>query len=348
MTDTTSVEVPERTGWNSDEGRKGLRVALAVAVGFTWSVVSGAIIPFLGPVFAAQFLLASDKPMPAGKVIGMLILIIAASAVVETMVALTGERPVIIVILMGLLYFPCFYLLAAGKGGPAGFVIIIIGIMGPLLGIMNRDLGESVLSLLLKGVLTGAVLMWFAHALIPSRATAEAAPPPAKRPYKPVRLALANTAILLFTMVTCLTNDNLSTSIVIPVTVASLLNQLDVAASGKAAIGIVLVNLLGGILACVAFTYLEARHSVPFLFLTTLIAGLLIGGNAARPGPSAKVFAGTLTIYLVVLGLSLSPLPGTASETFSTRIVSIMFAIVLVLVLAPILWPRRQPESEAS
>lgn len=348
MTDATSLEVPARSGWNSEEGRKGLRVAFAVAVGFTWAVASGAIIPFLGPVFAAQFLLASNKPMPAGKIIVMLVVIIAASAVVELMVAMTGERPMIIIMLMGLIYFPCFYLLAAGKGGPVGFVIIIIGIMGPLIGIVNRDIGESVLALLFKGVLSGAMLMWFAHAILPSRATVEPPPPTAKKPYKPVRLALANTCILLITMVTCLSNDNLSTSIVIPVTVASLLNQLDVVASGRAAIGVVLVNLLGGILACVAFSYLEARHSITFLFLTTLIAGLLIGGNAARSHPAAKVFAGTLTIYLVVLGLSLSPLPGTAGETFSTRIFSILLAIVIVLVLAPILWPRRRSENSVA
>lgn len=344
MTDTMSVENPARTGWNSDEGRKGLRVALAVAVGFTWSVASGAIVPFLGPVFAAQFLLASDRPMPLGKVIAMLVLIFAASSVVETFVAFTGDRPIVITLVLALVYFPCFYMLASGKGGPVGFVIIIIGIMGPLLGILNRDLGESVLSLLLKGVLSGAVLMWFAHAILPSRATAEAAPPSPVKPYKPGRLALANTVILLLAMVICLSNDALSTSIVIPITVASLLNQLDVASSGRAAIGIVLVNLLGGILACVAFTFLEARHSVLFLFLTTLVVGLLLGGNAARSFPAAKVFAGTQTMYLVVLGLSLSPLPGTAGETFSTRIFSIMLAIAYVLTLAPILWPRRRPE----
>ena len=35
--------------------RKGLRIALAVAVGFSWLVYSGAIIPFLRPLFAHSF-----------------------------------------------------------------------------------------------------------------------------------------------------------------------------------------------------------------------------------------------------------------------------------------------------
>ena len=347
MTEATSVAVPARTGWNSDEGRKGLRVALAVAVGFTWAVVSGAVIPFLGPVFAAQFLLASDRPMPFGKVMAMLAIIFVASTVVESIVATTGDRPMVITLVLGMVYFPCFYMLASGKGGPVGFVIIIIGIMGPLLGILNRDLGESVLSLLLKGVLSGAVLMWLAHAILPSRAKEEDEPPSPPRHYLPGRLALANTIILVLCVVICLSNDALSTSIVIPVTVASLLNQLDVAASGRAAFGVVLVNLFGGILACIAFAFLGTRHSLPFLFLTTLIVALFLGGNAARSIPTAKVFAGTQTMYLVVLGLALSPLPGTASETFYTRIFSIILAIVFVLMLAPILWPRRRPEPSA-
>jgi hypothetical protein len=47
-----------------EQKRKGLRVAFAVSVGFTLSVYFGAVVPFLGPLFAAQFLLGSSRPMP--------------------------------------------------------------------------------------------------------------------------------------------------------------------------------------------------------------------------------------------------------------------------------------------
>jgi hypothetical protein len=61
---------------------------------------------------------------------------------------------------------------------------------------------------------------------------------------------LANKAILP-AIVACLTSDRL-TAAAIPITVASLLGQLDVAASSRAAAGLVVINLLGRVLASVA------------------------------------------------------------------------------------------------
>lgn len=54
----------ERSPAVEEQKRKGLRVAFAVSIGFTFAVYAGAIVPFLGPLFAAQFLLGSSRPMP--------------------------------------------------------------------------------------------------------------------------------------------------------------------------------------------------------------------------------------------------------------------------------------------
>ena len=68
----------------------------------------------------------------------------------------------------------------------------------------------------------------------------------------------------------CLINDELSAALVIPITVASLLGQLDVGASGRAAIGLVIINLSGGILASVAYGLLTLRPSLFSIFLIVL------------------------------------------------------------------------------
>ena len=72
---------------------------------------------------------------------------------------------------------------------------------------------------------------------------------------------------------------------VIPITVASLLSQLDVVASARAAFGLVMVNLFGGVVASVAFALLQVRPTPVFLFLLVLLAGLVFGGRAALSGP---------------------------------------------------------------
>jgi len=323
-----------------EQKRKGLRVAFAVSVGFTLAVYFGAVVPFLGPLFGAQFLLGSSRPMPPGKTVGMAALILIAGIGMMILTSLLGERPVPFLLLLGLIYFACFAVQSAGKGGPAIFLVLVVAIIVPLLGILNKDLANSILSILVTGVLSGAILMWLAYALFPEplsqsveAASAEERPPALLR-------ALANTVILLASMVICLTSTNLTAAAVIPITVASLLGQLDVAAGGRAAVGLVLVNLFGGVLASIAYAVLMLRPNLFSIFLIVLVVVLLLGGRAAGRSKDAPVFAGALTIFLILFGLGVSPLPGSAAESFASRIIYVGAALIYALLLAAILWPR--------
>lgn len=324
---------------DGEQKRKGLRVAFAVSIGFTLAVHAGAVLPFLGPLVAAQFLLGSSRPMPPGKTIGAAMIIVFAGMAMMALTDLLGERPVPFLLILGLTYFACFALQSAGQGGPAVFLVLVVSIIVPLLGILNKELASSILSILVAGVLSGAVLMWLAYAIFPepvspgSEAAAVEERPPA------LLRALANAFILLTSVVICLTSDNLSAAAVIPITVASLLGQLNVAASARAAIGMVLVNFLGGVLASVAYAALSLRPSLLSIFLILLVVALLIGGRAAARSKDARVFAGILTIFLILFGLGVSPLPGSAAESFASRIAYVAAASIYALLLSAILWP---------
>src|SRR6266436_5725805 len=56
--------------------RIGLRVALAVAAGFTWNLATGAVIPFFGPVLAVQFLILGAGPLPLSKAVAFVGLVL--------------------------------------------------------------------------------------------------------------------------------------------------------------------------------------------------------------------------------------------------------------------------------
>ncbi|MFA1671466.1 DUF2955 domain-containing protein [Rhizobium mongolense] len=330
----------DRTPAIEEQKRKGLRVAFAVSIGFTVAVYAGAIVPFLGPLFAAQFLLGSSRPMPFGKTVGAAMVILITGIAMMMLTSLLGERPAPFLLLLGLTYFACFVAQSAGKGGPAVFLVLVVAIIVPLLGILNKDLANSILSILVTGVLSGTLLMWLAYAIFPEplgqtfEAVSSGERPPA------LLRALANTGILLTSVVICLTSDNLTAAAVIPITVASLLGQLDVAASSRAAVGLVLVNLFGGVLASVAYAALTLRPSLLSIFLIVLIVALLLGGRAAGRSKDAAVFAGALTTFLILFGLGVSPLPGSAAESFATRIVYVAAALIYALLFSAILWPR--------
>ncbi|MFP3546752.1 DUF2955 domain-containing protein [Rhizobium sp. SIMBA_035] len=331
-----------------EQKRKCLRVAFAVSVGFTVAVYSGAIVPFLGPLFAAQFLLASSRPLPLGKTVGAAIVILAAGLILMLLTGLLGGRPAPFLVLLGLAYFSCFLAQSAGKGGAAVFLVLVVAIIVPLLGILNKELAGSILSILVTGVLSGTVLMWLAHAIFPEPVGvgANAGPPLVRRPS--LRQALANTIILLVAVVACLTSDNLTAAAVIPITVASLLGQLDIAASSRTAVGLVAVNLFGGVLASIAYGLLSLRPNLLSIFLIVLVVILILGGRAAGRAKDAPLFAGALTIFLILFGLGVSPIPGSAAESFATRIVYVGAALIYALFFAAILWPRPSLREEVA
>lgn len=323
--------------------RKGLRIALAVSVGFTWAVASGAIIPFLGPLFAAQFLIGSSRPLPIGKAVGTLMIVIATGTILQLLTAVTAERPIVLLPLLGLFFFACFHAQANGKGGPAVFLMLVVGIMVSLLTILHRDLGSSALAILAHGIGTGIVLAWLAHAVFPDPSSVDAAPPPQFVHPRPKLRAAADTVILILIVTACLTKDEWATAMVIPVTVASLQTQMSVSASARASVGLVLVNLIGGIAASLAFILLEIRPTLLSMFVLVLLAGLVFGGRAALPTATAKVHAGALTTFLLIFGVGVSPLPGTAAESFSMRIGYIAVAISYAMLMGALLWPRSPP-----
>ena len=326
--------------------RQGLRIAAAVAVGFTAAIWAKAAIPFLIPVFAAQFLTASRRPPSLTQGLAMIVLVLVLSQVLALAVSVFTGHPLVLGAVLWLLYFVCFYFQAEGKGGAATFVVLVIAIIVPLLEIEQIDLGESITAVLTKAAMSGVVLAWGAHALWPDPAGEAAQPPagPARRP--PGRQALASALILLAGVVLCFIDHRLSFAMVIPITVASLLGQLDLATTQRTALGLVIVNLLGGIVASFTFVFVSLwQHLLP-LFLIVLIVGLVFGGRAAADPKMGKISAGALTTFLVLLGLGVSPVPGSPSEFFSTRVVYVLFAILYTLCLAMLLWPN--PEKRRS
>ena len=322
--------------------RQGLRIALAVAASFTVAVAQGEVIPFLGAVFATQFLMSSRRPMGVAQAIGFVAVLVLAGQGFMILTGILGERPIPFLLVLGLIYFACFLAQLQGRGGPVPGLILTIGVVAPLLGVLDQDLGESIVAILGKAAANGVLFAWLAHAAFPDPGGVDAGPslPVAVHP-DASRIAFANTVILLIVLTFCLVNNDLSTAAVLPLTVVSLLGQIDLAVSLRTAFGLVVVNLFGGIVASIAFTIVMLWPELPWLFLILLVVGLLFGGRAAADVRTGKVYAGVLVIFLILFGLGISPLPGSSAEAFSTRIGYVVMAVLYALLMAALLWPRR-------
>src|ERR1700738_391522 len=71
----------------SRQRRIGLRVALAVAAGFTLNLATGEVIPFFGPVLAVQFLIFGVGPLPLSKAVAFVALVLVVR---QAFIILTG------------------------------------------------------------------------------------------------------------------------------------------------------------------------------------------------------------------------------------------------------------------
>ncbi len=327
----------------SRQRRIGLRVALAVAAGFTLNLATGAVIPFFGPVLAVQFLIFGAGPLPLSKAIAFVGLVLAVGQGFIVLNGIFGDEPVQLLALLGLFFFVCFFVQARGQGGPVIFLCLAIAITVTLLDRVHDTLDTSIIAILLQAYLSAVVLSWLAHAILPGHNAAEDAPQVAPATDRPAMRALADAAILLGAMALCLTNNALSLALVLPITVASVLLQFDFATSVRSALSLVAVNLLSGVLASLAFAFVELRPSLPFLFLSVLLVGLILAGRAAVG--LAKMYAGALTTFLILLGSGLSPLPTTTPESFSTRIGYVLLAVGYTVCMMALLWPRERRDS---
>lgn len=323
--------------------RHGLRIAVAVAVGFTWAGLAGQVIPFLGPLFAIQMLMA---PRPPGLTqgIAMLALIVVASSVMLILTEILGGRPLAYCFVLLLVYLACFVAQAAGRGGGAPFLVLVVATIVPMFAILQQDLGQSLVLVLLNGVATGLLLTWTTHALFPD--PGGPAPVPAARPPEigSIRKPFASAAILVAVVCYCLTDNTMAAAAVVPITVASLLGQLELVDRPMAVVGLMVVNLFGGVVASLAFTIYELRPTILWLFAVVLVVALLFGGKAAADRASAPMYAGALTIFCILFGLGVSPLPGSAASAFSDRVAMVLFAIAYTVTMAALLWPTTTAE----
>ena len=324
----------------SRQRRIGLRVALAVAAGLTFNLAMGDVIPFFGPLLAVQFLIFGAGPLPLSKAVAFVGLVLVVGQAFIVINGIFGDQPIQLLALLGLFYFVCFFVQARGQGGPVIFLCLVIAITVTLLDRVHDTLDTSIIAILLQAYLSAVVLSWLAHAVLPSRDATEDAPQVAQATDRPAMRALANAAILLGAMTLCLTNNALSLALVLPITVASVLLQFDFATSVRSALSLVAVNLLSGVLASLAFAFVELRPSLPFLFLTVFLVGLILGGRAAAG--RAKMYAGALTTFLILFGSGIAPLPTTTPESFATRIGYVLLAVGYTLCMMAILWPREQ------
>jgi hypothetical protein len=288
------------------------RIAIAASVGFTLGELMGWDFPFLPSLIAVQ-LLSARRSLDLKGAFGF-VLLMAVGCTISLFVSLIfADRPLSLILVVGLMIFIEFLALARGKAA-AGIFLMTTSFV-PLMAVSSLDLAYGLVHDLIVGSILALLLIFLILALFPQRVEQEQGSAQLVREGAPVAAALANTGVLMSLFVYFMGTGTPTSIIVIMVTAVTILQQSAVAGPGAAA-GLIAGNIIGGLAATIAYLLISLLPSPAFLLLVVLFFGLAFGAKIAAGGKLASIAAVGTATFLVVLGLGLSPLPQTAGRCF--------------------------------
>ena len=307
------------------------RIAIAAAAGFTIGHLLGWDFPFLPPLIAVQ-LLSARRSLDLKLAVGF-VLLMAVGCTVSLFVALVfADRPLSLILMIGLMIFLEFLALARGKAA-AGIFLMTTSFV-PLMAVSSLDLAYALVHDLIVGSILALLLIFLVHALFPERSEPEQSAAPTVRESAPVAAALANTGVLMSLFVYFLGAGTPTSIIVIMVTAVTILQQSAVAGT---ALGLIAGNIAGGVAATIAYLLISLLPSPAFLFLVVLFFGLVMAAKIASGGKLAPICSVGAATFLTVLGLGLSPLPQDSGTLFLARISTVILASLYAIGVSAVL-----------
>jgi Protein of unknown function (DUF2955) len=310
------------------------RIAFATAIGFTLGQVLGWEFPFLPALFAAQ-LLTGSRSLNLRQAVGFAILMTAGCIFSILIAQIFVETPLVLLLVLALLIFLAFLLLARGQGVPVASILLITVSVVPLVSVSSLELAYGLVHSLIAGSILAALLVLLAYACFPSR---DRISDVAKRPAaedSPIAVALANSAALLSLVILFMFSGS-PVSVIVIMTAITILQQPAAAGYGTA-YAFVMGNLAGGVAATVAYLLVSMFPSPAILLLVVLFFGLVFGGRITDGAALAPVYVVALATFLIVLGLGLTPLPTDSGTIFISRVFNVIIAAAYTIGVASVL-----------
>ena len=125
--------------------------------------------------------------------------------------------------------------------------------------------------------------------------------------------------LVLLPVLTWYILDATQVAIVVLIVIVTLLRQHEPEQGQRAALGLILGNLIGGLAAALVNNLVTLSNTLPFFISVCLAVSLMFGGRIVTAGARAPVYAIAFTTFILLLGLGMTPLPGGSGEAFVSR-----------------------------
>ena len=298
-----------------------LRIAFGAVIGFLLAGAFQITLFFLPALLAVQLLSLMVRPPTLAEAI-VLVFLMAVLAWVTLLVAgVFSGQPVVYLLMVGLLVFFGFLLDSAGKAIPAT-LMLTLGSTIPLVVAQSADAAVGIAGALIGATVIALLAIWAVFALFPAASSATAAVAPAS--HASPRAALINTALLIPVLLLFLIDGRMT--FVAVIVIVNIIRQRKRGAASLAALGLLFGNILGGVLASIAYVFVSVQSGPVFFLLVVLLFGLMLGGGGVVAGPKAPIYAVAFVSFIILLGLGISPAPGETAVYFVDRLVSVLGA----------------------
>ena len=177
-------------------------------------------------------------------------------------------QPVVYLLMVGLLVFFGFLLDSAGKAIPAT-LMLILGSTLPLVVAQSADAAAGIAGALIGATVIALLAVWTAFALFPAAST----PPPQLAPagHASPRAALINTALLIPVLLLFLIDGRMT--FVAVIVIVNIIRQRERGAASLTALGLLFGNILGGVLASIAYGFVSVQSGPVFFLLVVCSSG---------------------------------------------------------------------------
>jgi Protein of unknown function (DUF2955) len=320
-----------------------LRLAFGVAGAFVAAELLGWSPSFLAPVIALQFLARPGPPPSLVQALVVVLTIVVSSWVTLVVTSLLIGHVGPLILVLGLMLFLSFY--AHFRGAPAIVTLLsqICLVTIPVLFIASDPLAEGIQSVLIAAAIIAICVTWIVHAVFP--ATGEMAAAAAKQPRlesgEAVRHAAIATGIIMPMLIWYLL-DASQVAVVLLIVLLSIVRLHDPDEGTRAALGLMIGNAGGGLAAVLIYHLCVIGHSTLLFALIVLVSCLLFSVRITAADKLAPIFAIAFSVFLILLGSGLSPLPGGAEESFTSRLTYVLLGTAYAIAALSIVGIRRR------
>jgi hypothetical protein len=311
-----------------------LRIAIGVTASFGIAEALDWDTTFLAPMLAAQFLIKMTQPPNIRQAMATVVIIAFASGGMAFLSAALLATPAVLVLVLALVLFLSYYAHARGAPDMLTLMIQVSAVTVPIFAVISPAAGAAFAALFAKAGLVAVFVVWGAFALFPAPksdpGSARAGSTPVLAIDAAAGLALRNTLVLMPVLLWYLL-DTSQIAVVMLVTMVMLLRQIEEGMHGRMAAALILANILGGVVANIAYIVVGVTDQF-FIFVLVLLASSLgFAGQIAQGGTRAALLAVAFGTFILLLGTGISPLPGGSDGAFITRIVYIVFAAIFTI-----------------